>query len=449
MSSLIDFYKQVIENLGLYVDEDGYIFNSEEDKIMITNDNKSMVLPTREHIKSVYTKNDEGEYVISKSLYNPLNEDVVKGDSPSFKKSKIFAERRLGHVFYLLGKALLILAENKNLQRKTSLEINKFLASINEANSQGTKSIVDNKTIENWDKIYKNSLKKPAGMFTIVVKKQGKYEGETYNRLAILGSNLYDELIAIEKEGTAYDVKLRHKEAVVFKLIFEYLLPDLDDNGTVNVGSNDDVSPAFITLMTMYIKLRTRFNKIVGQVKDVDKTIYNACHIDNLITIRELEDLDVYSSELATIPNETDLNRNLVSQNRQPVVDPGIPSDILNTNTVQRPISNQSRFPTQPVPIQQPEIEDDPVRRALGGVYQQPQVPRNQYMGINSVGMRQPMVQSQPYLPQPAPYQQYQQPYNQFQQQPYMGINSAGVGGYNVSNPGSYYQPSTIFPYGR
>lgn len=436
MNNLNKFYKQVIENLGLYVDDDGFIYSSEEDKVMITNDGKPMVLPTQEHINSIYDKDDDGNLIVTKSLFNPLNEDVVKGDSPSLKKAKIFAERRLGHVFYLISKALLILAENKNLQRKTSLEINKFLASINEASGQNTKSIVDGKTIESWDKIYANSLKRNIGMFMIVVKKQGKYEGETYNRLGTLGSNLYDELCEIEKDGTAYDVKLRHKEAVVFKLLFEYLLEDLDDNGTVNVGSNDDVSPAFITLMSLYSKLRTRFNKITKQLKDVDKTLYDSCYVDNLVTLRELEDLDIYSSELATIPNETDLNRSIAST--KPIFkDPGLPAELLNTNTAQRQptISNIQRYPNQPVPVQQPEMEEDPLRRALGGMIQ-PQPAPNRYVGVNSYGTMQPQLQ-QPLYQQPA-----------YQPRNYMGINSAGVGGYNVSNPSTYYGGSSIFPYG-
>lgn len=444
MSGLIDFYQQVIENVGLSVDDEGYIYNisSEDDKIMITNDGKPMVLPTREHIKSIYSKDDDGNPVISKSLFNPLNEDVVKGDSPSFKKLKIFIECRLNHVFYLICKGLLILAENKNLQRKTSLEINKFLASIGEASGKGIKSVVDGKTIESWDKMYSNSLKKPVGIFNIVVKKQGKYEGETYNRLAILGSNLYDELLEIDREGTAYDVKLRPKEFIVFRKLFEYMLPDLDENGTVNVGSNDDVSPAFISLVAMYVKLRSKWNKIVSQIKDVDKTLESSCYVSNLITIRELEDLDAYSSELKTIPNEIDLNRNMVSS-QQRITDPGIPTSVLNTNTVSKPISNMNRFPTAPVPVQQPEVEDDPVRRALGG-RMQPMAPQQPFIGVNSaMGMggmyQQPMTTMSP----------YQQPMNMGYQQPtqqFMGVNSiARPTGYNISNPGMYYNNN---PYG-
>ena len=453
MSNIIDFYKQVIENVGLAVDDEGYIYNSDEDdKVMITNDGKPMVLPTREHIKNIYTQNEDGEMVISKSLFNPLNEDVVKGDSPSFKKLKIFIERRLGHVFYLVGKGLLILADNKNLQRKTSLEINKWLASFSEANGKGVKSVVDGKTLEAWDKIYSNSLKKTGGMFNIIVKKQGKYESEVYNRLAVLGSDVYDELVELDKEGTVYDVKIRNKDIVVFKNLFEYLLPDLDDNGTVNVGSNDDICPAFITLMTMYVKLRVKWNKVVNHIKDVDKTLESSCHVDNLITIRELEDLDMYTSDLKTIPNEIDLNRGMVSQQQASLKDPGIPANLLNTNTVSKPISNVNRFPTTPVPVQQPEMDDDPVRRALGGRIQPQQ--QQGFIGVNSaINMQPPMNQygisaMNPYQQQPtlgmSPYM------SQPPQQQFVGVNNIGMqqGGYNISNPSAYYG-SSMYPYGR
>lgn len=447
MSSLIDFYQQVIENIGLHVDEDGYIYNtgSDDDKIIITNDGKPMVLPTREHIRNIYTKNEDGEMVISKSLFNPLNEDVVKGDSPSFKKLKLFIERRLSLTFYLVGKGLLILADNKNLQRKTNLEINKFLASISEANGKGIKSVVDGKTLEAWDKLYTNSLKKPGGIFNIVVKKQGKYESEVYNRLAILGSALYDEILELDKEGLAYDVKLRNKDILVFKRLFEYMLPDLDDNGTVNVGSNDDICPAFITLMTMYVKLQAKWNKIVSQIKDVDKTLESSCYVSNLITIRELEDLDIYTSDLKTIPNEIDLNRSMVSQQQASLKNPGLPTELLNTNTVSKPISNTARFPTNPVPVQQPEMEDDPVRRALGG-RMQPAIPQQGYIGVNSAMGMQPMMQP---VSAVSPYQQpmTMSPYMAQPQQQFVGVNNIGAQqGYNVSNPAAYYG-SSIYPY--
>lgn len=443
MSTLNDFYQKVIENLGLYVDEDGFILSRKVDGIPITNDGKPMVLPSKEHINSVYTTDENGKPIVSKSLFNPINEDVIKGDSPSLKKTKIFAERRLGHVFYHIGRLLLILAENKNLQRNVKLELNKFLGLISEASGVGIKLLVDEKSLSNWEKIYKLSLEKPVGLFTIYLKKRAKYDGETYNRLAVFGSSVYDELASIEKEGSVYDVKLRPKEVTIFRILFEFILQDLEDR-TISVGSNDNESPGFISLMSLYVKLLTRMNKLLDQLKSIDKEVYDSCYIPNLVTIQELESLDVYSSELATIPNEIDLNRQAISKQQQNLL--AVPANVLNVNTA--PISNQVAFPNQPVPIQQPPMDDDPVRRALGGI-SQPQVPTNQFVGLNTITPPMMTPPVSPYAGQPiaptigAPYQP----------QPFVGLNNPNLGAnrFNVSNPGAYYpqQPSTIFPWGR
>lgn len=434
--ALNEFYKQVIENMGLYVSEDGFIYSSgNKDKVLITNDGKPMVLPMKEHINSVFDKDEDGNIVVTKTLFNPIDEDVVKGDSPSLKKLKIFAERRFSHIFNITGLLLLSLAANKDLQKKTGLEINKFLSSITQAQSQGIKNLVDDKSIDNWNKIYENTLKKPNGLFTIFLKKKGKYQGETYNRLAVLGSDTYDELIKAEKDDEVTGVKLRNKDIVIFKLIYNYIIEDFEEEGTMSVGSNDNESPAFISLMSLYLKLITRTNRLLKYLKDINQELFDSAFIPSLISTEKLFTLKEFSNELITIPNETDLNRSTITLSK---ID-DIPSSILNTTTVdtraqqsvQQPVNNlnQQPYPKEPVRLNQPAMDDDPMRRALGSnfnIIQQP--PHNGYMGLNSMGYQQQM-----FAPQPQ----------------FVGLNNNGIGypqGQVINSPGSYYQQPGVYP---
>jgi len=81
--SLIEYYKTVIESLGMEVSDDGFV------KIKVSEDNTVMqragglpiVLPTDDHIGSLRSIDDNGKPVVSKVLFNPLNENVIKGDS--------------------------------------------------------------------------------------------------------------------------------------------------------------------------------------------------------------------------------------------------------------------------------------------------------------------------------------------------------------------------------
>lgn len=431
--NLIQYYTRVIENVGLNVDDEGYIYaGKKDDKVLITADNgKFLVLPTREQIGSLYTENEEGEPTITKCLYNPLNEDVVKGDSVSLKRTKLFIEKRLSHIFATIGELLLIMAENKENQKNTGLMINKFLASINAAHNQGVRTIVDDKMIESWIKLYENSLKNEKGLFTIFLKKKGKFQGNDYNRLAVLSSDLYDELLKASKDDTIFGIKLRNKDIIVYRLIFEFVLNNWDeDTHTICIGSNDLDSPSFLSLMSIFITISERNNKILNLIKDIDKRVAKTNIIDNLLTMNELHNIKQFESELTNIPSDIDINRKSVRQQQQ---ESRLAKNI-DANSYNQPVEStpnqtylQNPFPQHPVPLQQQDtIEDDPVLQSVYGNRPMNTHPVNQFQQPMSYGLNSMLVPSQP--------MNYQQPMPM--QQVSFGINSMQP---NVSNPASYY----------
>lgn len=378
--TLMEFYRKVIENVGLHISSNDMVIPNEDDTTPIIREGKPLALPTREHLNSVYEKDDDGNLIVTKTLFNPLAEDIVKGDTSSLKAIKDFVESRLGFTIAGVGELLLMLAANKDLQGKTSLKINKFLSSITEAQNTGIKKLVDDKTIENWQKLFSNSIDTTTPFISIFLKKKSKYKGVEYNRLAVLNSGVYDELINADKDPTVLNVKLRNKDVTIFKLIFKYLLEDLDDNSTVVLGSNDQDSPAFISLFKLYLNIMDRCQSILKDLEGIDEELYDDLRIKYLLDSSILDNISVFKQELIQLPNDNDINRDMVQKSRLQM-----PTAQLNTQgpaktvvTPQaQPVYQQPNapYPTEIQPLQQPAVSSDPMSRvAFNNMFAQPQV---------------------------------------------------------------------------
>jgi hypothetical protein len=462
---LNEFYKKVLASLGLFVTEDNFIKTSGEPTgILVTEDGKPLVLPTHDHINTIFSKDDDGELIITKIPYNPLNENVIKGDTLSLKRTKTVAEVRLSYALLSAGALLLSLASNKELQKKTSIEINEFLASLNKAANPGIKKFVDDRSIELWQNMFAASLKSDKGFVTIFLKKSGVKDGVKYNRLATMACNLYDELLTVDNETPIYGVKLRNKDITIFKLMLEYLIPGIE-NGTISYGSNDSESPGFLSLFTLYKDTAAKIMSVIKQLDYVNKEYSDTGFIDITVTDQELNNLGVYKSELLTIPNEIDLTRQKAAK-KIPLADINsvmtrsvghLPVVQQQDNTlyqqpVQQPVYQQPVQPTMYQPVQQ-QFDEDPIKKILygngsfGGVPVQHVITKNEMGQYNANpnmmvnNYQQPvnlgissMVNSQPnnYMYQQPqqpiyPQQMYQQPvYPQpMQMQP---INPNGYG---------------------
>jgi len=404
---LVEFYKDVITSLGLTVNDEGYVYvGSGDNRMLFHVEGKSLVLPTKEHLATLFEKDDDGNINLVKLPYNPLNEDVVKGDTLSLKKTKVLAERRLGNAIHFAGELLLLLASNPALQKKTSIEINKFLSSLSVAKNQNIKELVDEKSITTWNNLYSKTISADKGVITIYNKKAGVYDGVKYNRLAIISSPLYDELCNYDKETPIYGIKLRAKDATVYKLILKYLLNLTDENSTISIGSNDNESPAFISLYKLYITVANKINSVMNELKSIDTELYDAGIININTSITTLDNLGIHKGELLAIPNENDLNRTkVVEQQVQPAQ-----QQMTQLPVYQQPINIPDM--SKPLPYQQ-EVDIDPIRKILNG-NNIPVIP-----SLQKGNVQQPMYPQQILSGQPM----YQQQLPILQQQP-MGINN-------------------------
>ena len=451
---LIDFYKRVVHSLGLFVSKDNYIqVEINGNKSMLTDNGIPLVLPTKEHIDSSVDKDENGDLKLVKLPYNPLNEDVLKGDSISLKKTKTIIERKIAHSFAAVGELLLTLTEDPKLQKNTDLELNKFLSSLNNAEVGKIKSLVDSKSIDLWGKIYSRSLEiDPSNGFTkIYLKKKGRYGGEVYNRLAVMSLPIYEQLIEATRDTPIFGITLRKKDIGVFKIIHEYVFKDMDENHTITIGSKDPESPGFVALFKLYIKVANRLNKILKSLAFVNKELVHEATFKIDVTLKELDNLNVYKSELVLLPSELELNRQKAVAASSVMQQQAIPAN-TNTNqsiiqqqamanpqqqTMQQPMAQQpvQQQPVQQQPVQQPAQQQTNesntasiVHKMLYGNAQQPQVlPQYGVVQPQQPMMQQPMMQ-QPMMQQPMMQQPMQQPMYGVPQQGSIGAMQQNMG---------------------
>jgi len=460
---LMDFYKKVLHSLGLEVSQDDFVqINLGGKPTMFTVNGKPMVLPTKEHIDTSIEPDGNGNIMVTKVLFNPLNEDVIKGDSTSLKKVKDIAEKKLAHTFAAVGELLLTLASNPKLQKKTDMELNKFLIELNNVYDGKAKDKVDDKSVDTWSKMYAKSLKEPASksFLKLYLKKNGRYDGNRYNRLAVASFPFYEMLLEADKTTPVYGYKLRIKDLAVYKLIYTYVFNMMDENHSVVVGSNDNESPGFIALFKLYIKLGTRMNKILKSLTSVNRELVKEATLPIEVTDKDLEKLSIFKSELFTIPSELELNRQKApkQQTQQQEVVQQQPTTYVPGMQQQAPVQQQA----QPVvnesdtastvhkilyggAKQQVQQSVPPTyQQPMAPAYAQPAPPQNaRPVGINQIQQPiagyqqpqygQPMQQYTQPMPQyPQPMQQYAQPIQQ-QSRP-VGINQ-------VQQPIPGYQP--------
>lgn len=302
---LFDFYKRVLESVGFYVTNDGYIFlGNEEEKETYTVNGLPFVVPTEEHIKNLFGIDENGKVTNTRYLFNPLNETVLKGDSISLSRLKLVIERRLALTINVAGVLLLTVANNKELQNKLPTKINKFLSSIMSAKNANIKELVDPDVIKNWDTIFTKSLKTEKHLISIYLKKSGVYENVKYNRLAVVSSPLLDMLESATTDTQIFGMKLRNKEIKIYTILLKYLL-DVDKNNTINFGSNDGETPGFISLFTAYVNIYNKLEYFIKELSHVDKSEAVKGLYDIKVDLKEFDNLLQYKSEVIAIPNET------------------------------------------------------------------------------------------------------------------------------------------------
>ncbi len=442
-STLNEFYEKVLLSTGLVVTEDGYVKAPLRGRSKvsdnITFNGRTLVLPLRQHFDTM-TDIIDGKKELIKVIFNPLREDVIKGDSDSLVKLKSMIEVRLSHSLNNIFAAIISLALNKEKQKHMSLELTSLFASMKEAKNQNITNVIDENTLEKFKKIA-SALVVPSntkGIIHFYLKKGGMLNNVKYNRLAMSSFPLYDELDKYVKDGSVYGVKLRPKDVKVFKIIYEYIFNNINVKDYYTFGSTDKNSPGFISLFKLYINIVERLNELISMLEFTDE-IDEFAKMDLVITSEDLDNIARFDRELAVIPSDTDVNRSMdrlvgnslvneptktvegkldarsllygnnYNQNQQPVHQNVAPVlDTSNMTVAQKILYGNDMNRQQPMYPQQ--VMQTPM-------YGQPQVMQPQVY-VNPMQNQQPMYGQPAYQQQPMPNTMYGQP-QVMQPQPY------------------------------
>lgn len=319
MSKVVEFYSKVVKSIGLDVNSNGVISVDGTDVLV---DNKPLVLPSKENIDTLVAKNDDGTLAITKVLFNPLSENALKAEGPGITKMVYVSRIMLSSSFLAAGKLLLILAKTKELQSNTPMFINEFLGKLG-------KEPIDEKSIENWEKICDK-----AGPMAVDIKnkKLGSLNGEKFIRLASLSYSVYDEL-KNNKEHVVHGVKVRARDKEVFKAICELLIPGIEEVAADNsshilyYGTNDKISPSFVSIFGLINKVASVVTKVKTNFIKLDITL-DSDIIDWSLTNDEIILAPTnYKVEVETIPNDMDI---ITSINKEATKDNNPISSIIN-----------------------------------------------------------------------------------------------------------------------
>lgn len=313
--TLNEFYEKVLLSTGLVVTEDGYVKAPLRGRSKvsdnITFNGRTLVLPLRQHFDTM-TDIIDGKKELIKVIFNPLREDVIKGDSDSLVKLKSMIEVRLSHSLNNIFASIISLALNKEKQKHMSLELTSLFASMKEAKNQNITNVIDENTLEKFKKIA-SALVVPSntkGMIHFYLKKGGIVNGVKYNRLAMSSFPMYDELEKYVKDGSIYGVKLRPKDVKVFKIIYEYIFNNINVKDYYTFGSTDKNSPGFISLFKLYINIVERLNELISMLEFTDE-IDEFAKMELHISSEDLDNIARFDRELAVIPSDTDVNRSM------------------------------------------------------------------------------------------------------------------------------------------
>ena len=315
MNKLVEFYKNILEALGLKVKDDFSVVVPGEVERPLLIDGLPVYLPDDIALRSA-AKMVNGKVEKTKFIFNPLAEDSIKGENKSFKKLKDIMELKLLGVVYQIGESLFNIAADKK-QDITDMEIVKFISLLNTYKAPGIKQIIDNKTLENWAHMYTHIINNGAPndmkYVRFYIKKGGNINGVKYNRTGVVTYPFIENLLALPAKQTEYlDAKLRKKDIHTYHMFFKYLFGHLESEKN-QFGSLNNVAPASHVLLLMYghvvEKLREPINSLINL--GVDDDVIEKLQIHPLnVQLDTLGDfIDSLKGEIKRVPLETETPR--------------------------------------------------------------------------------------------------------------------------------------------
>jgi len=379
MERINEFYKDILETLGLEVDSNGGIFlKSGKTKLPLTINGLPAVLPTAENIKNVVdTSGEKPEPRFF--LFNPAYEDPIRKNT-SLQKLREIVYRRLENKIVAIMETLSLLGLEDET-KSTGME--EFIELVLRFKNKAVKKLFDEGVVEvirNLYNISKKTTNPKLNYFHIFLNKGGKIGEERYNRIGNAAFPIYETLINDfnVKKDTIEGIKLRNKDKGVILSGYEFIIKNPDDliNG-ITIGSKNKVAPGLHVILILMYMLIDKINEAVESIKeDLDEDTYNALKMRKPKI--SLEELDKFLTELKEdieyIPNEKDIEA-LLKQGVGTV-----PSGVNYKEPIINSVTPTTQQPQEPDPLdkliygdEQPIYDVPPMQQPIPQPVQQPQ----------------------------------------------------------------------------
>ena len=306
MSNLLKLYEGLLNLSGLEADKDGYIsvINDKDNKLPLMIKNKRVVLPTQFHLKN---SNPE-----EKLLFSPIPESVFKGPSEVLERYKDCINIRLNIVTGTLFSYLLALSKNNEIHSKLDPEQLDLIIKLKD---------VDETSVKNFTNLMLSGVESRIKKFfiNIYLNRGGIVKEKRWARVGIVTFPLYEELK--KEENTIYNVKLRAKDKIIYKKLYEYVFPFINERFYYSEGSQSEVAPWLDSLvrttLSIYTNISDNINKFKDFIDEPDSMLYK----DEWVSL--FMDLNKLRSEFITIPiqqgnegSNEELSNSSIDQNK-------------------------------------------------------------------------------------------------------------------------------------
>ncbi len=380
MEKINEFYKDILETLGLEIDSNGGIFiPNGKAKLPLTINGLQAVLPTTNNIKNVIdTSGDKAK--LNFFLFNPAHEDPIRKNT-SLQKLRDVIYRKLENKFAAIMEILTVLGLE---DKPKSIGMEEFIELALRFKNKTIKKLFDDQVVTVVRDIYtvsKKSSNPKLNLLHIFLNKGGKIGEERYNKIGNAAFPTYETLINdfSVKNDTIEGIKLRNKDKGVILSAYEFIVKNPDDlvNG-ISIGSKNKIAPGLHTLLIIMDTLIDMINNAVESLReDLEEDVYNSIYTNKpKIKINELDQfLTDLQEDIEYIPDEKSLEA-LLKQN-------------VSTTGIRYVDPNRNVVASQPQQQVQQSNQPDPLDAALNMSYQQQQPIMQQPM------MQQPMMQQQ------------------------------------------------------
>ncbi len=377
MERINEFYKDILEALGLVVDEKGRIFvKTGKTLTPLVMDGLQFVLPTKENIENLIIKDENGKYKAAYRFFNPAYEDPIKGVDVSLNKLREIMYRRLENRVVSIMEVLINIA----MGEAASPGAIEFIELLNRYKNSNIKKLVDTGILDALRALYKNSTssKNPLDNFLhIYLQKGTTINNEKYNKIASTQFHMYNRLIDFKvKQDDINGIKLRNKDKGAILSGYEYIFKDVDEliKGII-IGSKNNVAPGLHSLLLTYDKLVDKTNKAIEDIKeDIEEELFVELKLRKLkINVNDLDKfLTELKEDLKFIPKDSEIEQMIQQQTTIGYVTP-------NRKTVQ-PNQQTTQSELDPVELAAMESVNEPVTMTGGFVNPMTPVPQPQQM---------------------------------------------------------------------